>query len=88
MTDLLESELNRAERLGVTGALTKNKRQAMQFIRKVDAVSYARQAGWPISSPIRQDVMGFQFWVISDDHLNFLTARGVLRERSARAAKQ
>jgi hypothetical protein len=86
MTDLLESELNRAERLGVTDALTKNKRHAMQFIRKADAVAYAKQVGWPASSPVRQDVMGFQVWVISDDHLNFLTARGILRERSARHA--
>jgi hypothetical protein len=75
---LLQRELDRAERQGVVERFTKKPSKAMQFARKADAILVARKIGWPVSSPLRQEVLGFLVWVLGDPHMNFLTARGVL----------
>lgn len=79
-------ELNRAEKNGVTDPLTKNSRHAIQFPKKSDAVRFAKSIGWSASSPLRVEIMGFYVWVLSDDHLSFLTARGALRQLNDRRA--
>ena len=79
MKDHLQGELDRAEKKGVTAQTTRDPREAIQFQTKAIAARFGRATGWGATSPLRQDVMGFYIWVLSDAHLNFLTARGALR---------
>jgi len=79
MEDHLKNELDRAERKGVVSETTKDPRQAFQFPRKREAIEWAKRCAWGATAPLRVSVMGFWVWVISDSHLNYLTARGALR---------
>jgi hypothetical protein len=75
----LKDSLARSDRNGIYKLTTKKQTEAMQFMTRKDAASFAKLVGWQANDAIRKDVMGFIIWVISDPHLNFLTARGALR---------
>ena len=75
----LKDALSVAERRGVHSLTTKKAGDALQFHTKREAASFAKLVGWRASDVIRKDIMVFIIWVISDPHLNFLTARGALR---------
>lgn len=65
--------------MNIFNLTTKKQSEAMQFRTKKEAASFAKLVGWRANDAIRKDVMGFIVWVISDPHLNFLTARGAHR---------
>lgn len=59
--------------LDPTKATTKEVGEAMQFRTKREAMAAAREVpGYGPGDVIRQDIMGFQVWVISDPHMSFL----------------
>ena len=75
----LEESISKANRVGCYSLTTKRQAEALQFRTKKEAASFAKLVGWRANDAIQKDVMGFIVWVISDPHLNFLTARGALR---------
>lgn len=80
----LSSSLASCERRDIVGLTTRDAREAMQFHTKKEAQAFCRLVGWQQNDAVREDVMGFRVWVISDPHCNFLTARGVLRQLVSR----
>jgi len=75
----LKNSLSVAENQNIHGLTTKKQGEALQFHTKREAAAFAKLVGWRANDALRKDVMGFIIWVISDPHLNFLTARGALR---------
>lgn len=75
----LQHSLDASTQKGVTSLTTKDPRNAMQFLTKKEAASFALLVGWHANDALKQEIMGFVIWVISDPHLNLLTARGALR---------
>jgi len=75
----LKESIAKADRLGIYNLTTKKQTEALQFRTKKEAASFAKLVGWRANDALQKDVMGFIVWVISDPHLNFLTARGALR---------
>jgi hypothetical protein len=75
----LKESIAKADRVGIHGLTTKKQSEALQFLTKKEASLFSKLVGWHANDAIRKDVMGFIIWVISDPHLNFLTARGALR---------
>jgi hypothetical protein len=75
----LKDSLDKADRVGIYNLTTKKQTEALQFRTKKEAISFAKLVGWNLTDVIRRDIMGFLVWVISDPHLNLLTARGALR---------
>lgn len=63
-----------SELQNLENATTKEVGKAMQFRTKGEAIAAAREVpGYRQSDVIRQSVMGFLVWVISDPHMNFLS---------------
>jgi len=75
----LKESLEKTDRAGIYSLTTKEQREALQFRTKREASSFSKIVGWNANDVIRRDIMGFIIWVISDPHLNMLTARGALR---------
>ena len=53
--------------------LTRNPREAFQFRNKAEAIKAAKSIGWQANDAQRVTIMGFQIWVIGDEHGNFVT---------------
>lgn len=75
----LDISLARAERNKVYVLTSIKESEAIQFNTKREAVAFAKLVGWQANDAYKTEIMGFRIWVISDPHLNFLTARGALR---------
>jgi hypothetical protein len=53
-----------------------DKRLAMQFRTRKEAVGCAKLAHIPVKCAIRIEIMGFYIWALADDHMRYITRAG------------